>query len=278
MRISQRLRKAMKALGSWLKIVPIQVALIGGICALAGAFIPTIQNFYANRAAPILTCDRVIVYARMIHFRDRRLNEKPVEINAFVGDREANVGQQLPLYDEALHVNAMYLHNHSVSEMAFALRSSGHCYITPIIPNTIRYDSDEYKRSGFSRLDGAIPLRDDDSGEVLRYVLVANNFYNGYQYDGNKGGYQSDTALRLLYDAKEVTFIVDFTALDYKTRVLTPKVSLRRKDGLPFEDVQYTYKNGVVVSAPVHNLHAGAYMKCDWEWSTERIEPAEDQK
>ncbi len=246
-------------------LVGIIVALIGALSTIAASvfgteWFPELVGFRSNH----IYVNRTILYARILHFRDRERGATPL-LRKPLGLVGSQSRHEEDLFDEALYIRAFYLKKHKATAIALGAHSSGIVDVTPIIPSTGNFVTEAYDKSDGRTLDYHLDIKDKE------YVLVAHQYYNGYQYNPKKKQYESDGGIHIDHPTDEAILVFDFTGLDYTTIIRgEAKAWIKPPNGEKARQLPATFENGVLTTSPVKNPPVGSQIYCDWEWSTER--------
>jgi hypothetical protein len=109
------------------------------------------------------------------------------------------------------------------------------------------------------------------------YALVIGHYYNGYQFNPKRGGYESDGGCHVFAPTDVVIFTYDLSDHDVFPRVLgEPHVLLvtdphgrNRKT----EEVPNAVLHDGIISVQLRDPPVGSEIRCDWKWTTEQRRP-----
>lgn len=244
--------------------------IIGGIFVIVAGVInnPRILEDLGYRKSEI-EFERVILYAQILNFRDKKSNEGKPLFKKQVGLNETSVRKFIDIYDEALYIKAYYIKKHKVSEIELHATSSGITGINPILPNSYIFDQtakEQYEKTKGKILNFKFNLKKGDS--FIDYLLYKIYYFNAYQYNPTKKKYESDGGIHLDHHTDELIIIFDFSNLDYKNIFNSePKIiQIKGQSHIPKPAI---YDKGIIVSEPILDIPKGSVFHCDWEWKIE---------
>jgi hypothetical protein len=225
----------------------------------------------ASGPPPPIAIHRAIIYAKILSFRDRERDEKPLHIKKLhlVGNA---VEKEIPLYDEAIYLKTYYLKGAHANKISLEGHSSGIVDVTPIVPPSAEIDVHHYEQSGFKHLSITLDITGRD------YLLVAHHYYNGFQFNRSGRKYESDGGIHFEQPADEAVVIFDFSNIvtqksEAPFRIKgTPAVFIKRSTEGPKEPIEVSYQNGILTTKSILQVQKGTHIFCDWEWETEQRE------
>lgn len=107
------------------------------------------------------------------------------------------------------------------------------------------------------------------------YILMANHYYNGFQFNDGKQRYESDGGAHFPYGADEALLVFDFTSLIVGSNTSkymikeAPHCFMDKPGHKSKEEVEATFRNVILTTKTVTNIPPESHILCDWKWATE---------
>lgn len=229
------------------------------------------ERINSSGSVPPVAIHRAIIYAKILSFRDRERDEKPLYMKKLHLAGNA-VEKDIPLYDEALYLKTYYLKGSHANTIPLEGHSSGIVDVTPIAPPSAEFDVHHYEQSAFKHLNITLDITGRD------YLIVAYHYYNGFQFNRSGRKYESDGGVHFEQPADEAIVIFDFSNIvtqkseaPFRIKGM-PTVFIKRSSEGPKEPIEVSYQDGILTTKSIFQIQKGTHIFCDWEWETEQRE------